>query len=57
LKVVASMSAAKPLVRADSAFYGSATVGAAIRGGGDISVTVQMDPKVKATIATIGEHA
>ena len=57
LKVVASMSTAKPLVRADSAFYGSATVGAAIRGGGEISVTVRMDPKVKAAIATISEHA
>ncbi len=57
LKVVASMSAAKPLVRADSAFYGSATVGAAVRGGGDVSVTVRMDPKVRAAIATIGERA
>ena len=57
LKVVGSMSPAKPLVRADSAFYGAATVGAAIRGGGDVSVTVRMDPKVKAAIATIGEDA
>ncbi len=47
----------KPLLRADSAFYGSPTVGAALRGGADVSVTVRMDPKVKKAIATIGEHA
>ena len=47
----------RPLVRADSAFYGSATVRAAIRGGADVSVTVRLDPKVKATIATIGQDA
>jgi hypothetical protein len=46
-----------PLVRADSAFYGSATVRATIRGGADVSVTVRLDPKVKAAIATIGEDA
>lgn len=57
LKVVGSMSPATPLVRADSAFYGAATLGAAIRAGGDVSVTVRMDPKVKAAIATIGERA
>jgi Transposase DDE domain group 1 len=57
LKTVGSMSPAKPLVRADSAFYGTATVGAAIRAGADVSVTVRMDPKVKAAIATIGEDA
>jgi hypothetical protein len=57
LKTVGSMSPAKPLVRADSAFYGTATVGAAIRAGADVSVTVRMDPKVKAAIATIGDHA
>lgn len=57
LKVVGSMSPAKPLVRADSAFYGSATVGAALRGGADVSVTVRMDPKVKAAIAMVGEDA
>jgi hypothetical protein len=47
----------RPLMRADSAFYGYATAGAAIRGGADVSVTVRMDPKVKAAIATIGEDA
>ncbi len=50
-------SAQRPLVRADSAFYGHATVGAALRAGADVSVTVRMDPKVKAAIAAIGEDA
>jgi hypothetical protein len=47
----------KPLLRADSAFYGSATVGAAIRGGADVSVTVRMNPKVRAGIATIADDS
>ena len=42
---------AKPLVRMDSAFYGYPSVAAAIRGGADVSVTVRLDPKVKAAIA------
>jgi len=57
LKTVGSLSPAKALVRADSAFYGTATVGTAIRAGADVSVTVRMDPKVKAAIATIGADA
>ena len=47
----------KPLLRADSAFYGAPTVGAALRGGAQVSVTVRLDPKVKAAIATIGQDA
>ena len=57
LKTVTSVSSAKALVRADSAFYGHATVGAALRAGADVSVTVRLDPKVKAAIATIDEDA
>lgn len=45
----------KPLVRMDSAFYGHPSVSAALRGGADVSVTVRLDPKVKAAIADIGE--
>lgn len=45
------------LVRADSAFYGHRTVGAALGGGAQVSVTVRLDPKVKAAIAAIGEDA
>ena len=47
----------RPLVRADSAFYGYATAGAALRAGADVSVTVRMDPKVKAAIAAIDQDA
>ena len=47
----------RPLLRADSAFYGHGTVGTAIKAGADVSVTVRMDPAVKAAIATIGEDA
>ena len=42
LKTVASLSSAKALVRADSAFYGHVAVRAAIRGGADVSVTVRV---------------
>ena len=47
----------RPLLRADSAFYGAPTVGAAVRAGAQVSVTVRLDPKVKAAITTISEHA
>jgi Transposase DDE domain group 1 len=50
-------AAGRPLVRADSAFYGAATVGAAVRGGADVSVTVRLDPNVKNAIAAIDDHA
>jgi hypothetical protein len=50
-------STLRPLVRADSAFYGSATVGAVLRGGADASVTVRLDPKVKTAIASIPDDA
>ena len=43
------------LLRADSAFYGHPTIGAAVAAGAQVSVTVRMDPKVRAAIATIGE--
>ena len=57
LKTVASMTAAKALVRADSAFYGHPMVAAAMRAGADVSVTVRMDPKVKAAISTMTDDA
>jgi hypothetical protein len=50
-------AAGRVLLRADSAFYGSPTVGAAVRAGARVSVTVRMDPKVKAAIAAIDEQA
>ena len=45
------------LLRADSAFYGYPTVGAAIRGGAQVSITVRLDPKVRAAIAAIDDGA
>ena len=38
-------------MRADSAFYSAAFTGAVRRAGAFFSVTVRMDPKVKAAIA------
>lgn len=45
------------LVRADSAFYGYPTVSAAIKGGAEVSVTVRLDPRVRAAIAQIPDTA
>lgn len=57
LKTTRALSRARPLVRADSAFYGRGLVLAAVRAGADVSVTVRLDPKVKATIAAIPDEA
>jgi len=45
------------VARADSAFYSAAFTGAVRRAGAFFSVTVRMDPKVKAAIAAIPENA
>jgi len=45
----------RPLLRADSAFYGYPSVAAALRGGAEVSITVRLDPKVTAAIAAIGD--
>jgi hypothetical protein len=45
------------LVRMDSAFYGRNAVHAALAGGAQVSVTIRMDQRVKAAIASIGEDA
>ena len=47
----------RTLMRADSAFYGHAVVGAAVKAGAEVSVTVRLDKKVKAAIAAISEDA
>ncbi len=57
LKTTAALTDDKPLVRADSAFYGRGLVGAAVRAGAEVSVTVRMDPKVKAAITTVDDQA
>jgi hypothetical protein len=48
---------ARMLLRADSAFYGHATVAAALTAGAEVSVTVRMDPAVKRAIGAIGADA
>jgi hypothetical protein len=45
------------LVRMDSAFYGRNPVHAALAGGAEVSVTIRMDQRVKAAIASVGEDA
>src|SRR5690606_37255226 len=45
------------LVRADSAFYGYPAIGAAVRAGAQVSVTLPLNPQVKKAIATITEQA
>jgi Transposase DDE domain group 1 len=60
LKTVSQLPAGstlRPLVRADSAFYGHPTVAAAIRAGADVSITVRLDSTVKTAIATIPDQA
>ncbi|MDI9980239.1 IS1380 family transposase, partial [Rhodococcus sp. IEGM 1307] len=49
--------ASKPLIRCDSAFYGHPTIGAAIRAGADVSVTVRLTSTVKRAIASIQDDA
>ena len=44
-------------MRADSAFYSRALIGAAVKAGAHVSVTVRMDPVVKRAIAAISDHA
>ena len=45
------------LLRADSAYYGHATVAAARKTGADVSITARQDPAVKRAIATIPDDA
>lgn len=56
-RTTAGNGSPRVLVRADSAFYGHATVGTAIKAGADVSVTVRLDPAVKTAIATISDDA
>ncbi len=50
-------AALRPLVRADSAFYGHPTIAAALKAGADVSITVRLDPRIKTAIATISDGA
>lgn len=57
LRRLHGMDQAPVLVRADSAFYGHATIATAIRAGADVSITARMDPAVKKAVASIDENA
>jgi hypothetical protein len=50
-------STAPVLLRADSAYYGFATINTALTAGAVVSVTARQDPAVKRAIATIPENA
>src|SRR5664279_3307914 len=52
-----SATAGRALLRADSAFYGHPSIAAALRAGADVSVTVRLDPRIRAAIATIDPGA
>ncbi|MDJ0363492.1 IS1380 family transposase [Rhodococcus sp. H29-C3] len=52
-----SAAQTKPLLRADSAYFGYPTVGAAIRGGADVSITTGLNTVIRAAIATITDDA
>ena len=43
----------KPLLRADSAFFGYPSIGAAITGGADVSVTTGLNTVIRAAISAI----
>jgi len=57
LKTIRTMSDDKPLVRADSAFFGHPTIAAALKAGADVSVTVRLDNRIKTAISSIPEDA
>ncbi len=47
----------KPLVRADSAYFGYPTIGAALRGGADVSITTGLNSVIKTAISSIADDA
>jgi hypothetical protein len=57
IKRLHGLNNARVLFRADAAYYGFASVNAAIKAGAAVSVTARMDPAIKRAIATIPEDA
>ncbi|MET4783752.1 IS1380 family transposase [Glaciihabitans sp. UYNi722] len=53
IKRLRGTNTARILARFDSAFYGYATINAAIKAGAAVSVTARMDPAIKRAIGTI----
>jgi hypothetical protein len=56
-KLLTDPAGAKVLLRADSAFYGRGTIGAAVRAGAQVSVTVRLNTLIRTTIAAIPDDA
>ncbi|MGB3170340.1 MAG: IS1380 family transposase [Rhodococcus sp. (in: high G+C Gram-positive bacteria)] len=52
-----SATQSTPLLRADSAYFGHPTVGAAIRGGADVSITTGLNTVIRAAISSIPADA
>jgi hypothetical protein len=58
LRTVFRVAGGRPvLLRADSAFYGAATLLTAVKAGAQVSVTVRQDARIKAAIGAIGADA
>jgi hypothetical protein len=58
LRTVSRVAGGRPvLLRADSAFYGAATLTTAVKAGAQVSVTVRQDARIKAAIGAIGADA
>ena len=53
----APRSVSTPLLRADSAFFGYPTIGAAITGGADVSITTGLNTVIRAAISAIASDA
>lgn len=51
------VSSLRPLVRADSAFYGHPSIAAALKADADVSITVRLDNRIKAAITSIPAEA
>lgn len=45
------------LLRADSAYYGHPVIGASVKAGAEVSITVRLDKRIKAAISAIAEDA
>ena len=57
LKRLHGLNSSRVLVRADAAYYGFASINAALTAGAAVSVTARMDPATKKAIASIPDTA
>jgi len=52
-----SKTGTRVLLRADSAYYGHPVIGAAVKTGAEVSITVRLDARIKAAISAIADDA